>query len=98
MTTLGVADLDEWFTGGPFPNFPLALCANESWELWFPEEGHGIANAKRTNLAVEFCKGCPHEIECADYAVSNRMEYGVWGGLTEADRQTIWAQDEAEAS
>jgi WhiB family transcriptional regulator, redox-sensing transcriptional regulator len=81
------------------PNFPGALCKGEDPELWFPVEGIGTApaNAKRARLAVAICEECPHQADCADYALTNRIEEGVWGGLTEADRQTIWAQDEQEA-
>jgi WhiB family redox-sensing transcriptional regulator len=28
--------------------------------------------------------------ECADYAVRAREPYGVWGGLTEEDREAIY--------
>jgi WhiB family redox-sensing transcriptional regulator len=31
-------------------------------------------------------------IECADYAVRAREPYGVWGGLTEEDREAIYAR------
>ena len=26
---------------------------------------------------------------CADYALKNEIEHGVWGGLTERDRKAI---------
>ena len=31
-------------------------------------------------------------IECADYAVRAREPYGVWGGLTEEEREAIYAR------
>jgi hypothetical protein len=31
-------------------------------------------------------------IECADYAIRSREPYGVWGGLTEEDRERIYAR------
>jgi len=29
-------------------------------------------------------------LECADYAIRAREPYGVWGGLSEDDRETIY--------
>lgn len=82
------------------PNMPDALCKGEDPELWFSVDGIGLgpANAKRALLAVAICEECPHVTECGNYAVENHVEYGVWGGLTEADRETIWAQELEEAS
>jgi hypothetical protein len=38
------------------------------------------------------CAGCPVRVECADYAVRAREPYGVWGGLSEEDREQIYAR------
>lgn len=85
-------------------NFPGAVCATVDPELWFPDASwqHGhtkdrqLTANSRAVRSVGLCHTCPHETACADYAVSQRVEYGVWGGLTEEDRQTIWTQgDEA---
>jgi WhiB family transcriptional regulator, redox-sensing transcriptional regulator len=79
------------------PSFPSALCAQADPEFWFPLASHpGGRNLKAEGRAVKLCYDCPHMIACGDYAVSQRIEYGVWGGLTESDRQTIWDQDEQE--
>ena len=39
--------------------------------------------------AVEICNTCPVRVLCANYAVAENEEYGVWGGLTEADRRQL---------
>ena len=35
-----------------------------------------------------------HEVrlECADYAVRAREPYGVWGGLSEVERESIYSR------
>lgn len=39
--------------------------------------------------AVAICGDCPVRILCANYAISNNEEYGVWGGLTETERKQV---------
>mgnify|MGYP003378111403 CR=1 FL=1 len=39
--------------------------------------------------AVAACLGCAVRTECGEYAVAADERYGVWGGLTEADRRAI---------
>lgn len=87
------------------PSFPNAVCLQEYPDIWFPrwatpDDPHGSSNAfidAADRAAVDACFDCPHMIDCADYAVANRIEYGIWGGLTEDDRQAIWAQEDQEA-
>jgi WhiB family redox-sensing transcriptional regulator len=82
------------------PEWPDALCKQEDPDLWFPVDGLDAvySNRKRLGLAVSICQECPRQDACADYAVTNHVEDGVWGGLTGADRRRIWAQDAAVAS
>lgn len=39
--------------------------------------------------AAKFCRGCPVIIECAADALDHRVEYGVWGGMTERRRRAL---------
>jgi WhiB family redox-sensing transcriptional regulator len=42
-----------------------------------------LAEAKRV------CGGCPVREACRGYALENEEEYGVWGGLSEAERKRL---------
>jgi WhiB family redox-sensing transcriptional regulator len=37
--------------------------------------------------AIAICTTCPVRIDCLAYAFITRQEYGIWGGLTEAQRR-----------
>lgn len=60
------------------------ICAQTDPELFFPEEG----NTSRTAKAL--CIGrCSVRSECLDYALVNKEEYGIWGGLSEDERSKL---------
>ncbi len=35
------------------------------------------------------CLGCPVRMECLAEALDNRIEFGVWGGMTERERRAL---------
>lgn len=41
------------------------------------------------NRAKERCFGCPVRTECLADALDNRIEFGVWGGMTERERRAL---------
>lgn len=41
------------------------------------------------NRAKLICRGCPVRTECLAEALDNRVEYGVWGGMTERERRAL---------
>jgi WhiB family redox-sensing transcriptional regulator len=44
-------------------------------------------NAQRE--AREVCLDCPVRLECLADALDSRMDFGVWGGMTERDRRAL---------
>jgi WhiB family redox-sensing transcriptional regulator len=44
------------------------------------------------NVAKRVCFSCPVWRECLSEALDNRIQYGVWGGLTERDRRKLLRQ------
>src|SRR5215203_6285942 len=51
----------------------------------FPE----ASDQKRARL---LCSGCPVRFECLSEALDNRIEWGVWGGMTERERRLLLRQ------
>jgi len=41
------------------------------------------------NRAKTVCLGCPVRAECLADSLDNRVEFGVWGGLTERERRAL---------
>lgn len=35
------------------------------------------------------CRGCPVRAECLAEALDSRIQFGVWGGMTERDRRAL---------
>ena len=69
-----------------------AACLDEDPELFFPI-GKGGPAAAQIIKAKAVCAGCPVLEKCRAHGLSVREPYGVWGGLTEEDREEIYAQE-----
>ena len=61
----------------------LAACRGAELNLFFPERGESAGPARRV------CSACPVREPCLDYAISNRIVHGIWGGLTERERRAL---------
>ena len=59
----------------------LAACRGTDLEVFFPERGETAGLARRV------CAACPVRQPCLDYAITNRITHGIWGGLTERERR-----------
>jgi len=60
-----------------------AACRGTDLEVFFPGRGESAGPARRV------CAACPVRQPCLDYAITNRIAYGVWGGLTERERRAL---------
>ncbi|MEU7061992.1 WhiB family transcriptional regulator [Streptomyces sp. NPDC046197] len=43
----------------------------------------------RQKQAKAVCTGCQVRTECLAEALDNRLEFGVWGGMTERERRAL---------
>ncbi|BBY05826.1 WhiB family transcriptional regulator [Mycobacterium noviomagense] len=50
-----------------------------------------VRGAAQRKAAV-ICRQCPVNLQCAAEALDNRIEFGVWGGLTERQRRSLLKQ------
>ncbi|MCE1179214.1 MAG: WhiB family transcriptional regulator [Micrococcales bacterium] len=80
-----VADLWEWQFEG--------ACRSHGPDTFFHPEGErGSARKSRDIRAKEVCLGCPVLMQCRTHALEAREPYGVWGGLSEDDREAYYAR------
>jgi hypothetical protein len=61
----------------------LAACRGTDLEVFFPGRGESAEPARQV------CAACPVRQPCLDYAITNRIVYGIWGGLTERERRAL---------
>ena len=68
-------------------------CRGMTPALFYPPEGTGGRGAGSDvyRNAREVCHACPVIAECREYALTTREPYGMWGGLTPAERRAIMA-------
>lgn len=48
-----------------------------------------FVRGKAQHEAKQVCRECPVALQCLADALDNRVEFGVWGGLTERERRAI---------
>jgi WhiB family redox-sensing transcriptional regulator len=74
----------EWAARGACVGLPVDL---------FHLERGGVSP-----FAKETCAGCPVRDECLDYALTNVIRHGVWGGTSEKERRKLRAARKQVAS
>jgi WhiB family redox-sensing transcriptional regulator len=79
--------MDETFDQNPdhrTPSWMLqARCREASSGEFFPSDGVGVERARRV------CADCPVKAECLEYALTYRIDHGVWGGCSERERRRL---------
>lgn len=51
---------------------------------FYPEKG-----GRHSRSVAEICFACRVRVECLDFALENRVRYGIWGGHTFTERNQI---------
>lgn len=65
-----------------------AACAQVDSELFFPVGTTGPA-VSQVEDAKAICNGCPVRDACLQWALETGQDTGVWGGLSEQEREPI---------
>jgi WhiB family redox-sensing transcriptional regulator len=74
-----------------------ALCRGNHAHLFFPPSTFERKDdrERREIRAKAICNVCPVQADCSAYALTIREPFGIWGGLTEADRKEVFAASAA---
>lgn len=70
-----------------------AICTQIDAELFFPEDQPGVS----PRVAKRFCQGCPVQAECLEFAVTESLPFGVWGGYSSSERRPFKTLADAQA-
>ncbi len=70
-----------------------AGCRRDEAGLFFaPSKEPTAARLSREQAAKRVCANCPVLLECREHALLQPEPYGVWGGLTAAERRVVLAR------
>ncbi|GAA0579025.1 MULTISPECIES: WhiB family transcriptional regulator [Streptomyces] len=70
-----------------------AVCRRDEAGLFFaPSKEPTAARLSREEAAKRVCARCPVMVECREHALLMPEPYGVWGGLTAAERRVVLAR------
>jgi WhiB family transcriptional regulator, redox-sensing transcriptional regulator len=76
------ADLWDWQLRG-------ACRGMDSSFFFHPDGERGPSRANREARAKAICQRCPVLVQCRRHALAVREPYGIWGGLSESEREQI---------
>jgi WhiB family redox-sensing transcriptional regulator len=65
-----------------------ASCLEVAPDLFFPDH----RETTKAREAIKICDSCLVKNECLDYALSNRFDEGIFGGLTPNGRRKLIRQ------
>ena len=65
-----------------------AACLTHDPGLFFPIGDAGPA-VDQVEQAKAVCRACPVMQECLAWALETGQDFGVWGGMSEAERLTL---------
>lgn len=74
-----------------------AACRSEDTDLFFPP-GHSGEFTRQIEKAKRVCARCPVGAECLDQALDGPEKHGIWGGLTEDERERMRRRIQRRAS
>jgi WhiB family redox-sensing transcriptional regulator len=63
-----------------------ALCRDHDPEIFHPQ---GIQLQAKSMEAIRICHECPVEKICGEWALAKGEKFGVWGGMSEIDRDAL---------
>lgn len=66
-----------------------ARCRGRGELFFHPPREREPARGQRQDAALALCRACPVRRLCLEHALMSMETYGVWGGTTEGDRQSL---------
>lgn len=83
MATRGRAPNRHFRGRADLPWAKYASCQGVPTDVMFPTDKAG------EEKALEICENCSVAMDCLEFALSEREEFGVWGGKSERERRGL---------
>ncbi len=80
--TQPVTEYWDWQLSAACRGMDVGTFYHPTGERWYEKDA-------RITQAKQICQPCPVISQCAAWALRTREPYGVWGGLSEAERAHI---------
>lgn len=69
-----------------------ATCRSYPPATFFPSQGLGVL------VAQQICSTCAVRNDCLEFALTERIDHGVWGGTSERQRRRLLRQRQQTAA
>ncbi len=93
VNSLGDPDIGAGSCGGPYKGGTRHMSLVVDWASAAAcQSGDPDAlfvQGAEQNVAKRVCRTCPVRYECLADALDNKIEFGVWGGMTERERRAL---------
>jgi WhiB family redox-sensing transcriptional regulator len=67
-----------------------AACKKLGTNIFFADTEHSSREAtNKVNNAKQICSNCKVQVVCLSYALNKEIEFGIWGGFTGRERNSI---------
>lgn len=88
MTTMAEPQVNH---GAPEEDWRVrGLCRDANYDLFFPSAAEDESEPPYPSPEVKrICNLCPVRHECLEYALANRIPYGIFGGQSAYERSLI---------
>ena len=68
-----------------------AMCRDMDSNIFYHPDGErGTSRERRVATAKAICASCPVLTQCREHALTVREPYGIWGGMSEEEREALY--------
>lgn len=63
-------------------------CVGRNTDMWFPDTPNSV-RTPAAQRALAWCKSCPVQTDCLQFALDDPALLGIWGGTTPEQRRGL---------
>ena len=66
-----------------------ASCKKIGPKIFFADNENSNESKKDVKIAKSICSKCNVRAECLNYALNNKISFGIWGGFNSRERNSL---------